>query len=164
MDEQPNDTGGRPKILNNMTALIGGTTALVVAVAGLMTATKDFWKKDPQEQAARSSPPESSPADAGRAQAAVSQLPSRPLSYTVSGGDGGSMDKIDDKWVWTTNKDDRYEYEQVSDDGTTTVAVLKQEPPNETWYIRWPNAGGTALQKTEGKGWDDGVRFTPKNG
>ena len=43
MDEQPDDAGGRPKILNNMTALIGGTTALVVAVAGLMTATKDFW-------------------------------------------------------------------------------------------------------------------------
>ena len=161
MDEQPNETRDRPKFLNNMTAVIGGTTALVVAVAGLVTATKDIWHKEPKAQA-------------GISDAAVSQRasdkPSTPKaaqaqSYAVEGGEGGTLIKIDDRWLWTTAAGDPYYYSELSNDGTTTVAVLKQDPPATDFYLRWPNAGGAALQSEDDRAtWSSEIKLTPKSG
>ena len=155
MEEQQNESskGSAGKV----TAWIGGVTALVVAVGGLLTAVKEFRKDDAVAQARTNND-----ASMKTASLAATAPAARPMSYTIEGGEGGTLVKIDNKWLWTTEAGDRYEYEQLSDDGTDTVAVFRQDPPADTFYLRWHNAGGTAMQRTEGERWGDELKITPK--
>ena len=164
MDEQSNvAAGGRPKFLSSTTGIIGGLTALVVAVGGLATATKDLWRSEPKAQA-------SAPAETGTDETTAvpqdetaSTEEGAPTSYTVEGGGGGEIAEIEGKWVWTTANDTRYEYEEESNDGTTIVAVLRQGPEEADAYLRWPLGGGTALQSFDEKeSWGQPVKFTAK--
>ena len=156
MEEQQDESskGNAGKV----TAWIGGATALVVALGGLLTAVNQFRKNDTAVTQTRT--------DAGTpgktASLAATSSTTRPVSYVVEGGEGGTLIKIDNKWLWTTQDGSRYEYEQLSDDGTDTVAFYKQADPAETYYLRWHNAGGTAMQKTEGERWGDELKITPK--
>jgi hypothetical protein len=156
MEDQQNESskGGAGKV----TAWIGGATALVVALGGLLTAVKEFRKED--TAVAQTKTDAAAPAKAASLAAMAPET--RPVSYTIEGGEGGTLVKIDNKWLWTTEAGDRYEYEQVSDDGTDTVAVFRQDPPDDTFYLRWHNAGGTAMQRTEGERWGDELKITPK--
>lgn len=162
MDEQPNDgAGGRPKFLSGTTGMIGGVTALVVALGGLATATRDLWRSEPKAHLA--SADEAGVKGSVDRQPAVSQPAQSPDSFTVDGGEGGTLTKIDKTWLWTTADLSRYEYEEYSNDGTTTVAVLRQEPPENDFYLRWPNAGGAALQSEDNrKTWGNPIKLTPK--
>jgi hypothetical protein len=161
MDEQSNETRERPKFLNNMTAVIGGTTALVVAVAGLVTATKDLWHKDSKAQAAMSDGGGSQSSSDKPSSAKASQI----QSYSVEGGEGGTLTKVDDRWLWTTAAGSNYYYDELSNDGTTIVAVLKQDAPATDFYLRWPSAGGTALQSDDNRAtWSSEIKLTPKKG
>ena len=155
MDEEQNKRSqvGAGKV----TAWIGGATALVVALGGLVTAVREFRKDDAVAQTKTEAP-----APAKAASMAATAPAARPESYIIEGGEGGTLVKIDNKWLWTTATGDRYEYEQLSDDGTDTVAVMRQAPPADTFYLRWHNAGGTAMQRTEGDRWGDELKITPK--
>ena len=157
MDEQQNESSKGSA--GRVTAWIGGATALVVALGGLVTAVNQFRKND--TAAAQTTRTDASAP--GKAASLADTTPAaRPTSYVIEGGEGGTLIKIDNKWLWTTQDGGRYEYEQLSDDGTDTVAVLRQDPPDDTFYLRWHNAGGTAMQRTEGERWGDELKITPK--
>ena len=158
MDEQTNEAaGGRPKFLSGTTGLIGGLTALVVAVGGLATATKDMWGGDKDAKANMAQESSSEPMTKSKAPTA------RPTSYKIIGGEGGTLDKVSGTWVWIDAKGTPYKYEQQSDDGTTTIAVLRGYGENggDIW-LRWPNAGGEGLQSwDEGESWKYPVQVMP---
>ena len=80
--------GGRPKFLSGTTGLIGGITALVVAVGGLATATKNMWGGDKDAKANTVQQGTSDSTAKSKAPAA------RPTSYKIIGGEGGTLDKV----------------------------------------------------------------------
>ena len=155
MEEQQNESSqGRT---GKVTAWIGGVTALVVALGGLATATKEIWggdkdaKANTVQQASDSTTKSKAPA-------------SRPTSYQITGGDGGTLDRVNGTWVWIDAKGTPYKYEQQSDDGTTTVAVLRGygDDGGDIW-LRWPNAGGEGLQSwDQGESWKYPIHVAPK--
>lgn len=155
MDEQQDESprGGMGKI----TAWIGGVTALVVALGGLVTAVKEFRKEDAPVREAKA---EVGAIDAKQA-AMTSSDPakSRPTSYTLS--DGGTFKRIDGLWVWT-NAEGVWRYSELDNDGTNTVAVARgRGSEGQDIYVRWPNAGGQGFQSyDEQENWTDGVFFT----
>ncbi len=159
MDEQPNEAaGGRPKFLSTTTGLIGGLTALVVAVGGLATATKDMWSGDKDSKA------EIVERDSSESAAKSKPTAARPTSYQITGGEGGTLDRVNGTWVWIDAMGSPYRYEQQSDDGTTTIAVLSGYGDNggDIW-LRWPNAGGEGLQSwDEGESWKYPIHLAPK--
>jgi hypothetical protein len=156
-DDDTNDTtDGRPKVVKNLTAWIGGATALVVAVGGLAGAYRNIFPSEPaQTQATQNDAtvPDKAAAPADQDQAAAS-------AYTTD--EGGNVHFIDGMWVWTTKDGDKYRYKEVSNDGTTTVAVLKGGgEKGQDVYLRWPNAGGQAFQSFDDQAtWTEPVDFT----
>ena len=153
--DQPVDAAERPKLFRNMTAWIGGATAVLVALGGLAGAYRNlFSDAAPQTKAATNAQGLSQPAPA-------SQTARVPTSYTTD--DGGTFRLVDGMWVWTTKEGDKYRYSQLSNDGVNSVAVLKGEGENgKDVYVRWPNAGGQALQSFDDQAnWTAQVNFTP---
>ena len=118
-DDTSEATDGRPKIFKNLTAWIGGATAVVVALGGLAGAYHNIFPGGSAQTQANTA--ETTPSDAASptadAQTAVT-------GYTTD--DGGNIRLIDGMWVWTTKDGDKYRYKELSNDGTTTVAVLKE--------------------------------------
>lgn len=157
MDESQNE--GSQGRHGNLTTWVGGMTAFVVALGGLVTAVNQFWKDDTP---ARESKVETTDAK----QAAMTPgepAKSRPTSYTLS--DGGTFKRIDGLWVWQ-NAEGIWRYSEIDNDGTTTVAVSKGTgAEGQDIYVRWPNAGGQGFQSyDEQENWRDGVFFTAAKG
>jgi hypothetical protein len=147
-EEQPKEgTDDRPKIFKNMTAWIGGATAVIVALGGLATAYRSFMH-DNRAQSQTGAESASAPAaqqDDGAA-ASSTATGEDPASYTTD--DGGTLRWIEGMWIWTTKDDDKFRYKEVSNNGVTTVAILKGGGENgEDVYLRWPNAGGSGTSK-----------------
>lgn len=99
---------------------------------------------------------------ASDADAAADEPAQASETYSVSGGDGGTLSKVDGMWVWTTDDNTPYRYTEVSNDGTTIIAVLKGGgEEGKDVYLRWPNAGGTALQSYDNQDtWVEPVNVT----
>ena len=157
-DDTDEVTDGRPKIFNNLTAWIGGATAVVVALGGLAGAYRNMFPSEHSQQGDANS--EASAAESAP-QAEEEQGP--VTAYATD--DGGSIRLIDGMWVWTTKEGDVFRYKELSNDGTTTVAVLKGGGENgEDVYLRWPNAGGQAFQSFDEQAtWTDPVNLTPQD-
>jgi len=150
MDEQPNDAGGgKPGPLNNMTAWIGGATALVVALGGLATATGNLWPKKESaptstEESASSAPSTAQDASASNAAEADEGYPS---AYNIDGG--GTLSWVEGMWVWTDENGTKNRFTEQSSSDVTTIALLKGggEGGEDIW-LRWPTPGGGQLQKS----------------
>ena len=156
-------TDGRPKIFKNLTAWIGGATAVVVALGGLAGAYRNVFPGHPAQQVdangeARASDSPSQPDSPSQTQQEQGAI----AAYTTD--DGGNVRLTDGMWVWTTKDGDKFRYKEVSNDGTTTVAVLKGGGENgQDVYVRWPNAGGQAFQSfDEQASWTDPVNLAPE--
>lgn len=143
MDEQPkDDEGRRPGIMNNMTAWVGGATALVVALGGLATATGNLWPKKERVEAATSNPvsttTDTTDGDAGNEE---------PTSYTVD--DGSTLRWVQGMWVWTDADGNKYRYTDQGADGANSVAVFKGGGASgEDLWLRWPTAGGGQVSES----------------
>jgi hypothetical protein len=163
-EEQPEEgTDDRPKVFKNMTAWIGGATAVIVALGGLATAYRNFVgdnRARSQAAAATASAPAAQQDDGASASTAPDEDRS---SYKTD--DGGTLRWVEGMWVWTTKDGDKYRYKEVTNDGVTTVAVLKGGGENgNDVYLRWPNAGGQAFQSfDEQANWTEPVALTPVN-
>jgi hypothetical protein len=144
-----------------MTGVIGGATAVVVALGGLYTAYDKFRNKEPVEEtapaddtltpAATASAPRDTPAPAAQ---------NGRKSYTTS--DGGTLEWVDGMWVWTDKDGTTYRYTEETNDGTTIVAKLPGggEDGKDVW-LRWPVAGGQALQSFDDQeNWNNPVKVT----
>lgn len=156
-DDETNDASdGSPKLFKNLTAWIGGATAVVVALGGLAGAYRNIFPNH-SAQAADASSQASSPDSAAQTE----QEQSPVTAYTTD--DGGTVRLTDGMWVWTTKDGDTFRYKEVSNDGTTIVALLEKGGENgEDVYLRWPNAGGQAFQSYDNQAnWKDPVQFTP---
>ena len=158
-EEQPKDApNDRPKAFQSLTGWIGGVTALVVALGGLVAAYRNLLP-------ASAPAPSSSAAqhDVNSESASLVAQAQEPASYTTD--DGGAIQMVDGMWVWSTKDGDKYRYKELSNDGVTTVAVLKAGGENGAdVYLRWPNAGGQAFQSFDDQAtWTDPVELTPAN-
>ena len=157
-DETEEAADGGPKVFKNLTAWIGGATAVVVALGGLAGAYRNIF---PHEQA------QAEDANSGQASApSASQTDeSQDAATAYTTDDGGTVRLIDGMWVWTTKDGEKYRYKELSNDGTTIVAVLKGGgDKGQDVYLRWPNAGGQAFQSfDEQASWSDPVEFTADN-
>ena len=150
-------TDERPKIFKNLTAWIGGATAVVVALGGLAGAYRNVFPGHSAQQVDANGE-----ARAPDSHSQTEHEQSAIAAYTTD--DGGSIRLIDGMWVWTTKDGDKFRYKEVSNDGTTAVAVLKGGGENgQDVYLRWPNAGGQALQSfDEQASWTDPVNLAPE--
>jgi hypothetical protein len=160
-EEQPREaTDDRPKIFKNMTAWIGGATAVIVALGGFLTAFGGLLRNDSRHADAKAETVQHTPS---ASDPDVGSQPSEeevPASYKTGGG--GTLKWVDGMWVWT-DKDGTFHYKEVSNDGTTTVAKLPGGGENgEDVWLRWPNAGGQAFQSFDDqKNWNEPVEVTP---
>ena len=89
MTDEPHETKGdsRPKILSGVTGVVGGLTALVVAVAGLLTAYRGLG---PSEKPARAERQVGAAADVPRPQTEA-EAEARPICRPVTPAPGRAM-------------------------------------------------------------------------
>jgi len=156
-EEQPKDAANdRPKAFQSLTGRIGGVTALLVALGGLVAAYRNLLPASAPAPSSSAAQHEVGP-DSG---SSITQAQA-PASYTT--GDGGALEMVDGMWVWTTKDGDEFRYKEVSNDGITTVAVLKGGgEKGADVYLRWPNAGGQAFQSFDDQAtWTDPIKLTP---
>jgi hypothetical protein len=154
--EQPADN--TPKIFKSMTGVIGGATAVVVALGGLYTAYDKFLNKPPAEETAPADDTITPAAAPQNAPPAAAQNDRK--TYTT--GDGGTLEWVDGMWVWTDKDGTPYRYKEETNDGTTIVAKLPGggEHGEDVW-LRWPVAGGQALQSFDDQeNWNNPVKVT----
>lgn len=158
-DPQASSGGGKP--LSNMTAWIGGATALVVAVTGLIKACEPFAARSPAPaQAAAAAADNAAAAEAtgdtataDRAEAGGEDLP----GYYE--GDGVTLEYKNGLWIETDTSDNTStRYEDIPADEGQTLAFDRDGGS----YIRWPTAGGM-LQVSEDKQvtWQDSYTVKP---
>jgi hypothetical protein len=153
-DEQASGTAdGTPKIFKSVTGVIGGLTAVVVALGGLYTA---YDKIVPKKEAP-------SPTGAPAAAASLSQSadqPQQPVRNSYTTGDGGTLEWSGGMWVWT-NGEGTYRYNEISNDGVTVFGKMVEDG-TDVW-IQWPVAGGEALQSFDGQeNWNYPIKVTVK--
>ena len=145
----------RPRVFSTVNGWIAGLTGLILALAALFTAWDKLFPDKPSPTAASSNRAVDAPA--------VAVTPGdRPItSYTT--GDGGTFRLIEGMWVWTDKDANTYRYKEKSNDGVTTVAVLENGSENgKDVYLRWPNAGGFALQSYDNQAnWNQPVEIKP---
>ena len=122
-----------------MTAWVGGATALVVALGGLATATKDLWHRQPA-------------ADDGELRCSrdtrharherLGRANEEPTAYSVP-NHGSTLRWVTGMWVWTDKDGNKYRYTDKGADGANSIAVLQAggEKGEDVW-LRWPTAGG----------------------
>lgn len=159
-DEPEQDTGGgRPKILNSVTAWIGGLTAVVLALAGLKAAAGQldlFGSSKPAEAEVAST--ENTEVAVPTDETAAAELPAK---YT---GTWENKDVVlefrNGIWIETTagGTDDELitHYEQLSRTDKTTNAIDR----NRNLYVRWPTEGGTLEESEDGKSWTESYDVT----
>ena len=158
--EQPKDPANdRPKAFQSLTGWIGGVTALLVALGGLVAAYHNLLPNGSAPGPSSSAAQHDVGPDSG---SSITQTQAEaPASYTT--GDGGALEMVDGMWVWTTKDGDEFRYKEVSNDGITTVAILKGGgEKGADVYLRWPNAGGQAFQSFDDQAtWTDPIKLTP---
>ena len=148
----------RPKFFKSMTAWIGGVTAVIVALGGLLTAFGGLLGSHSREAIVKSDSEQRVQSDV----APQSAEEEEPTSYTT--GDGGTLRWVEGLWVWTDKDGVTYPYKEVSNDGVTTVAVFSGGGEDgKDVYLRWPNAGGQALQSFDDReNWNNPVEVVAK--
>lgn len=154
-DEQPEQSADNtPKIFKSMTGVIGGATAVVVALGGLYTAYDKFLRKHPVA--------ETSPADAAAEPSPSPDSPAPPQekvrkAYTT--GDGGTLEWVSGMWVWTDGEGNQYRYSEESNDGVTIVGKMLED--GKYVWLQWPAAGGQALQSFDNQdNWNNPIKVT----
>lgn len=162
-DEQPEESeDGPPKIFKSMTGVIGGATAVVVALGGLYTAYDKFISKhkQPTEEAAPADD-QVGDTDASAPQpAADSSQQKARNSYTT--GDGGTLEWASGMWVWTDGDGNTYRYSEESNDGVTIVGKMLED--GKYIWLQFPVAGGQALQSYDDQSnWKDPIKVTVKS-
>lgn len=154
MTDEPQATSGdsRPKFLSGVTGVVGGLTALVVAVAGLLTAYKGLGpsaskpeKSEQQVEAAANVPP---PQTEAQAQANL------PTSYTGTWeGNAVTLAWQNGLWVETTDQGDQpavvLKYEQLARTDRMTNVINR----DDNLYVRWPTGGGAVEKSEDGINW-----------
>jgi hypothetical protein len=162
--EEPRD--GTPKIFKSMTGWIGGATAVVVALGGLYTAYDKFIVKvKPSAELAANVEDQSTDTDASASQSAGTAAPEQPERESYTTGDGGTLAWDEGMWLWTDKDGTEYRYKEEANDGTTIVARIPNggEKGEDVW-LRWPNAGGKALQSFDDRErWTETVKVTPQD-
>ncbi len=160
-DDTNGVTDGRPKAIKSLTGWIGGATAVVVALGGLAGAYRNIFPSEPARTQVDQN--ETTPADTATPTNTAAQTdPDQTTVTAYTTDDGGNLSLTDGMWVWVTKDGSKYRYKEVSNDGTTTVAVSKGSGENgKDVYLRWPNAGGQAFQSYDDQEtWTDPVKFT----
>lgn len=149
-----------PKLFKNMNGVIAGVTGLVVALGGLATAYKQFFDKPAERQAAVTE--SQAPADRA-APAAGEEEPAEDPGFYDTDADG-TLRFIDGLWVETAKDGTKYRYEEISNDGTMTVAIDRGGgEEGEDVYLRWPNQGGQAQKSWDRQAnWSDAFNVYPK--
>jgi hypothetical protein len=152
LEPKPDD---RPRFFSTLNGWVAGLTGLVLAFAGLFTAFDKLFPDKPSLTAASSNRPVDAPA------AAVAPVDRPITSYTTD--EGSTLRRIEGMWVWTDKDANTFRYKEESNDGVTTVAVLKEGGENgKDVYLRWPNAGGMALQSYDDQAnWNQPVEIKP---
>jgi|1186.fasta_scaffold20317_3 hypothetical protein len=168
MEKEPNEApDGQPRAVKNLTAWIGGATAVVVALGGLAAAIKGVVhdnRSQPQAQAptltneARTS---NAVQPDQQSEAAPAGRENEPWYYKTS--DGGTLRFEDGLWV-EKGPDGaiKARYDDESGDGTMTVAKFPGGGENgEDVYLRWPPAGGRAEKSIDRQQtWNDAYTLT----
>ena len=134
---------GSPKVLNNLKGWIGGTTAVVIALAGLSQAVLMLMPdKAAEPQAALGEDVAATTEEPATADAAATEA--LPLLYDTS--DGGTLYFKDGMWtLYDAKAESDQSFETLSrDDGKTVVANH-----DRTTFLRWPNEGGMAEQSVD---------------
>ena len=156
-DEQQPETpaDGTPKIFRSMTGVIGGLTALVVAVGGLFTAYDKFLRKEP---AAETAPGGAAAPAASVAQDTPSPAPQK-VRHSYTTGDGGKLEWVGGMWVWTDGEGNEYRYSEESNDGVTIFGKMLED--GQYVWLQWPVAGGQALQSFDNQdNWTKPIKVT----
>ncbi len=151
--EEPGD--GTPKIFKSVTGVVGGLTALVVALGGLYTAYDKFRAKP--------KPPTEELAPAGDTTAATGSrsvaAPAEQNCNSYTTGDGGTLKWVSGMWVWTDGDGNTYRYSEESNDGVTIVGKMLED--GKYVWLQWPVAGGQALQSFDDQvNWKDPIKVT----
>jgi hypothetical protein len=160
-DEQPEEQAdGTPKLFKSMTGVIGGATAVVVALGGLYTAYDKFMSKPKQEAEAVSPEDQDGNAAADAPQPVGAESPQETRnSYET--GDGGTLEWVNGMWVWTDGEDNTYRYSEESNDGVTIVGKMLED--GKYVWLQFPVAGGQALQSYDDQSnWKDPIKVTVK--
>jgi len=149
MDEQPHETpsepsDGKPKFFQSVNGMIAGVTALLVALGGLATATKQFWGDKP---AARQSvaAPASGSAAAGQDQPAARPALYRGDLYADGAFNGGSMKLEYDGRHWVLNDGTSYDYDEIVSDDKSRIMASNAEYQST---LRWPIKGGVVEESS----------------
>jgi hypothetical protein len=168
MAEEPKEAGEeRPKIAKNLTAWIGGATAVVVALGGLAAAVKGIVHDNRSPTQAQAPAPTTEPTAANarqsdqKSEAAPAGRENEPWYYKTS--EGGTLRFEDGLWVEKgADGAIKARYDDESGDGTTTVAKLPGGGENgEDVYLRWPPAGGRAEKSIDRQQtWNDAYTVT----
>jgi len=166
-DERPDESeDGTPKIFKSMTGVIGGATAVVVALGGLYTAYDKFLAKPkpPSEEAAPAEDQVDDQVDDNAASApqpaADSSQQKVRNSYTT--GDDGTLEWVNGMWAWTDGDGNTYRYSEESNDGVTIVGKMLQD--GKYVWLQFPVAGGQALQSYDDQNnWKDPIKVTVKS-
>jgi hypothetical protein len=111
-------------------------------VTGLIAAWPHAKQADPAEEVTPAEPQalEDPAADASTTeQAADSAALPLPVKYKAV---GATFEKVDGKWVYTSDSEETH-YNEVSRRGGNTVVF----DPERQVYARWPNRGGKVEEK-----------------
>jgi hypothetical protein len=150
MEEQPYERSseagdGKPKFFQSVNGMIAGATALLVALGGLATATKQFWGDKPAA-------PQSVAATASRSAATGQDQPAaaRPVLYRgdlYSNGafTGGSMKLEYDGRHWVLNDGTSYDYDEIVSDDKSRIMAGNAEYQST---LRWPIKGGVVEESS----------------
>jgi hypothetical protein len=154
-DEQASGTAdGTPKIFRSMTGVIGGLTAIVVALGGLYTA---YDKMFPKKEAPA---PTATPATAESLKQNADQAP-QPIRKSYATGDGGTLEWSGGMWVWTDRDGNSWRYDEISNDGVTVFGRMMED--GKPVWLQWPAGGGQALQSFDNQeNWNTGIKVTVK--
>ena len=153
-DEPSSDGGGgRPKFVNNVTAWIGGLTAVVVALGGLKAAYNQLESPtaanatDTEDAASTNEVDVSTNSDMAAEAPAPADLPSK---YTGTWeGQDVTLELRNGIWVETLGNGTVTRYEQLSRDKTSTNGIDR----NRNLYVRWPTDGGTLEESEDNDTW-----------
>jgi len=157
-EEQPKEaTEDRPKVFKSMTAWIGGATAVIVALGGLVTAFGGLLRHDSRQTEPKTEAAQQTTNAPVAAVEPESTAEEERASYTT--GDGGTLEWVKGMWVWTDGEGNPFRYSEESNDGVTVVGKLRQD--GKDIWLQWPVAGGEALQSFDNQdNWNNPVSVT----
>lgn len=159
-EEDANGAGdGTPKIFRSLTGVIGGATAVIVALGGLYTAYEKYFAKQDTEEA---EPAPDTATGTNDVQAdAPTPAPAQPKRYSYTTGDGGTLEYVSGMWVWTDGQGNSWRYSEESNNGAVIYAKMLQD--GKYIWLQWPVPGGEALQSFDDQeNWNNPIKVTPE--